>query len=386
MTKISDDCCSCTWKDRLKKILDRAQRCIVAVRSTRDIMYYPDGEGIITLPLGNGGEVYLPGEGIDIDGLTISARVDGKTVKIVDGKLTSTATAGKTYYAGNAIVISSAGYISVLPDEKTIDIIDDKLTVIGGTGGKTYVAGDGIAISADDVISAAVDGETVKLVDGKLTATGTGGKIYTAGGGITIDNDIISVAVDGKTVKVVDGKLAATGTGGKIYTAGDGITISADDVISADIPTVSDTETGLVTPEMKKKWDSAGAGGSDEWAELTGLADIDTTKVRIGTTIIGTELTGTTQAYGTAFLQTFTATVTSLVRNGDGDITRLIVNCHGFFKYNQVINLLASMEINLSESVTWPLTVSYFTTRDPLTEYSKAALKSPKFKNGYIRY
>ena len=52
---------------------------------------------------------------------------------------------------------------------------------------------------------------------------------------------------------------------------------------SEDIPAVTDTTAGIVTPALKKKWDSSGSG---EWLAFNTLNDIDKSKLKIGSQIM----------------------------------------------------------------------------------------------------
>ena len=135
---------------------------------------------------------------------------------------------------------------------------------------------------------------------------------------------------------------------------------------SEDIPAVTDTMAGIVTPELKKKWDSNGGGSaSSDWIKTT-FGDLDKTKLKVGSQIMGTmsgldEQTSTLQGLFCA-LMTY---------NPDGLINNSYFNLSNGFIISQGILIEADLVLNDFKPVYATISATGLTVT--ATKYSKAS-------------
>lgn len=155
---------------------------------------------------------HIPQSSVAIDNETIienanhqlEVPIDEDTIYMDDhGFMKAKGGEGKTYTAGEHIVINSEGIISaewpVIPEQKEytggtdIEVTSEGvINYAGSGGGKEYTAGANIQINSEGVIS----------------ATDT---TYSAGTGITIDNNVISTPIPSFTVANRGMKLTVRG-------------------------------------------------------------------------------------------------------------------------------------------------------------------------------
>ena len=223
-----------------------------------------DGSEVITndfiIPEGGGSVVTITGIEIDKDATDVNKFLVKAIVNegdpITSNAITMVDSVSGTF-ANNKLTIKVNG-ISSTPI--TID-----------TTGTTYTAGNGIKI-ASGVIS--IDDTKVALksdISDMETKTNANATFATKTALTTLQN-ATKVAVENFAITESADKVTIT------TTAIDGATSKSE-----DIPAVTDTMAGIVTPALKKKWDTSTSG---EWTTITSNDDIDLSKVKIGTQII----------------------------------------------------------------------------------------------------
>ena len=222
-----------------------------------------DGSEVITndfiIPEGGGSVVTITGIEIDKDATDVNKFLVKAIVNegdpITSNAITMVDSVSGTF-ANNKLTIKVNG-ISSTPI--TID-----------TTGSAYTAGNGIKI-ASGVIS--IDDTKVALksdisdMESKTHANAT----FATKTALTTLQNATKVAVENFAITESADKVTIT------TTAIDGATSKSE-----DIPTVTDTMAGVVTPALKKKWDSSGSG---EWVDFK-FSTMDISKLKIGSQIL----------------------------------------------------------------------------------------------------
>ncbi|MCF8245793.1 MAG: hypothetical protein K9J37_14450 [Saprospiraceae bacterium] len=234
----------------------------------------------VTLPSGT---AYLPGNGINISGNTISAidpsptnelqslAFEGTQLSISNGN-SVTIPGGTTYNAGTGIQITGNTIINTGDNDsnptneiQSLSISGSQLALSNGGGsvtlpaGTTYTAGQGIAINSNaitntgdndnnptnEIQSLSISGNQLALSNGGGSVTLPTGTTYTAGSGIAINgntisandasasNEIQSLSMSGNTLNLSNGGGSVTLPSGTTYTAGNGINISGSTISSS---------------------------------------------------------------------------------------------------------------------------------------------------------
>lgn len=230
---------------------------------------------------------YEAGDGIDIDGEVISAKIDNATIKLDEnGNMAVGISAGDGISIDNGeISVVAGGGLKVDNKNRLVLDADGKTLVIGPDGSVSakidLVAGDGIrvidnqislrtdsagglSVNDDGTLKVSVDDATVKInsnnelyVNSTVNA-GDGleaeGQVVKAkaGAGVTVDSDGINVNVDGETIELDQtGNLHVT----KEPVAGDAIDVKSN-VVSVKpgaglkIDGKTDTDTGTVAVDV----------------------------------------------------------------------------------------------------------------------------------------
>ena len=181
---------------------------------------------------GGGGQSYSAGDGISINGSTISAHTDGTTIGFDSNGALSCSIPAPSYSAGNGIVISG-GMVAAKVDSSTIGFDSNGALSCSVSGSAiAYVGSNGIDVSGT-VISAKLDGSTISTnAAGELHClVSGGGQTYSAGAGIVISDGGISVAsnaLESVTQVISSGTVArggSDGSGGYFYVTQSGATM-----------------------------------------------------------------------------------------------------------------------------------------------------------------
>jgi hypothetical protein len=167
--------------------------------------------GSVTLP-NNGGTEYQAGSGIAITGTTISATdgsatneiqsltLSGNVLTLSDGgSVTLPTGGGGSYIAGNGIAINgstiSAVDNSVTNEMQTLSVNGNTLSILGGNTvnlptGNTYTAGEGVYLNGTEIsavdVSAVNEIQFMNISDNTITLSG-------GGGAVTIPNSWLDV-------------------------------------------------------------------------------------------------------------------------------------------------------------------------------------------------
>ena len=206
------------------------------------------------------------GTSVSITAITLTKNADNPNKFKVSVKLDD----GSTIESGEIEMVTSVSG-TFANNKLTITVNGVSSTPITiDTTGTTYTAGTGIKI-ASGVIS--IDDTKVALksdISDMETKTHANATFATKTALTTLQN----------ATKVAVSEFAITESADKVTittTAIDGATSKSE-----DIPAVTDTVAGIVTPALKKKWDSSGSG---EWE------DIDTSNIPTDW-VAGTEIEG----------------------------------------------------------------------------------------------
>lgn len=220
MVNVNDCGCPCEDNGKKKQIEERALSSINKVYTTEGTTYYPDGTGMVTLPIPTTEQMQaiasVPDMASDIKQLKISDAEHTEQIATIDTNIDNHAREIASVKASISRIDTKdaeqdtelAGVSESLVSDITAQFNNDarKLTITlerekaepitaittipaGATGGGAYSAGDGIDISADNVITALVDGTTTKIINGKIASTASALK---AGNGINIKDSVIS--------------------------------------------------------------------------------------------------------------------------------------------------------------------------------------------------
>ena len=384
MVNVNDCGCPCEDNGKKKQIEERALSSINKIYTTEGATYFPDGTGMVTLPIPTTEQMQaiasVPEMASDIKQLKISDAEHTEAIATIESNVDNHAreisalkakdathdteiaeldkvTDALTKEIPNGITLyrDGTGKIKAVisqEDDTTIDsnvldmIIPYQYDIISGTTSRSFkldiTMSDGTKYTTNDFVIPAGGGTSVsitaitltknadnpnkfkvsvKLDDGstiesgeiemvtsvsgtfannKLTITVNGisstpitidttGTTYTAGNGIKIASGVISIDdtkvalksdISDMETKTHANATFATKTAlttlqnaTKVAVENFAITESADKVTitttaidgatskSEDIPAVTDTMAGIVTPELKKKWDSSNSGG-----------------------------------------------------------------------------------------------------------------------------
>jgi hypothetical protein len=169
--------------------------------------------GSVTLP-NNGGTEYQAGSGIAITGTTISAAdasatnelqslsISGNTLTLSDGGSVTLPSGGGggSYVAGNGITINgntiSAVDNSATNEMQTLSVNGNTLSILGGNTvnlptGNTYTAGEGVYFNGTEISAVDVSDvneiQFINIADNTITLSG-------GGGAVSIPNSWVSVA------------------------------------------------------------------------------------------------------------------------------------------------------------------------------------------------
>ena len=295
-----------------------------------------DGSEVITndfiIPEGGGSVVTITGIEIDKDATDVNKFLVKAIVNegdpITSNAITMVDSVSGTF-ANNKLTIKVNGVAST---PITID-----------TTGTTYTAGTGIKI-ASGVIS--IDDTKVALKsdipDVSTLATKASVTALTNATKVAVENFAITESADKVTITT---------------TAIDGATSKSE-----DIPAVTDTMAGIVTPALKKKWDSSESGYSI--TKLASNSDLDVTKIRVGSML------------HLAYVKTDNYAIWGVNFYCD-DITQKIFTGYAYVSKNDDVTGKSLISITIVSSSYWKVTI--WDTSDwksetlkPLDSYAKA--------------
>lgn len=206
------------------------------------------------------------GTSVSITAITLTKNADNPNRFKVSVKLDD----GSTIESGEIEMVTSvSGTFANNKLTITVNGVSSTPITIDATG-TTYTAGTGIKI-ASGVIS--IDDTKVALksdISDMETKTNANATFATKTALTTLQN-ATKVAVENFAITESADKVTIT------TTAIDGATSKSE-----DIPAVTDTMAGVVTPALKKKWDSSGSG---EWVDFK-FSTMDISKLKIGSQIL----------------------------------------------------------------------------------------------------
>ena len=290
-----------------------------------------DGSEVITndfiIPEGGGSVVTITGIEIDKDATDVNKFLVKAIVNegdpIASNAITMVDSVSGTF-ANNKLTIKVNG-ISSTPI--TID-----------TTGTTYTAGTGIKI-ASGVIS--IDDTKVALksdISDMETKTNANATFATKTALTTLQN-ATKVAVENFAITESADKVTIT------TTAIDGATSKSEDILA-----VTDTMAGIVTPELKKKWESSGGGYSI--TKLASNSDLDVTKIRVGSMLHLAYVQ--TNSYGIRGVNFY---CDEIYDDQDTGETQRVFNGYAFVAKNNDVTDKSLVTIVIQSSTYWKATI-----------------------------
>lgn len=295
MVKVSDcGCCDCESAQEKEQIKERALNSINKVYTTDAKTYYPDGTGMVTLPIPSAEQIAQMESNTEKiatleDDVKANAADITATQKDVDdlaGKLGTVAKGYTLYRNGEGkIMLQAEATDGSLVNSNTLDmIIPYQYDLISGTTNRSFklqiTMSDGSSYTTNDFVIPEGGGTDVTVTGIVLSKdTGDINRFHVGinlSDGTMIDSGYISM-IDSVSGAVADGKLTITVNGvssipvelpeGVTYSAGNGIkiesgAISISDDLASRLTTIeSDITNTLVV--ANRAFDAVGLSGSN---------------------------------------------------------------------------------------------------------------------------